>query len=253
MMRGRHVGALLFCGTVALGGAAVEGADARSTRNVVIVVMDGLRAESVNPTDAPTMWSLRHRGVSFVNSHAVFPTFTTPNAAAIATGHFPGDTGDFSNFLFTGFPVFGTSPPSFAGRKPGTVTPFIEEDQVLGDIDEHFPGGNFLGEEALLALGRAHGFHTAAVGKLGPTLIQDVTQGRPVNGAFAVPDTVVIDDRTGSPTGLPLAPRMVTALQAAGLPLQPPPRTQPAGNNVTPGTLEANVAQQRYFADAITR
>ena len=253
MMRGRHVGALLFCGTVALGGAAVEGADARPARNVVIVVMDGLRAESVNPTDAPTMWSLRHRGVSFVNSHAVFPTFTTPNAAAIATGHFPGDTGDFSNFLFTGFPVFSATPPSFAGRKPGTVTPFIEEDQVLGDIDEHFPGGNFLGEEALLALGRAHGFHTAAVGKLGPTLIQDVTQGRPVNGAFAVPDTVVIDDRTGSPTGLPLAPRTVTALQAAGLPLQPPPRTQPAGNNVTPGTLDANVAQQRYFADAITR
>jgi len=240
---------------VAWGGTAAVGADApaRPARNVVIVVMDGLRAESVNPADAPTMWSLRQRGVTFANSHSVFPTFTTPNAAAIATGHHPGDTGDFSNFLFTGFPVFGATPPSFAGKKPGTVTPFIEDDQVLGDIDEHFPGGNFLGEEALLALGRTHGFHTAAVGKLGPTLIQDVTQGNPVNGAFAVPDTVVVDDRTGSPAGLPLPPWMVTAMREAGLPLQAPPRTQPAGNNVVPGTREANVAQQRYFADAITQ
>src|SRR6202035_1019461 len=68
-----------------------------------------------------------------------------------------------------------------------------------------------------------------------------------------IPDTVVLDDRTASPAGLPLTPAIQAALQAAGLPLQPPPRTQPAGNNVTPGTLDANVAQQRYFADAITR
>ena len=215
--------------------------------------MDGLRAEAVNPTDAPTMTALRTRGVHFANSHALFPTFTTPNAAAIATGHYPGDTADFSNFLFPGFPIFDGRPASFTGKSPGTLTPFIEENQVLGDIDTHVPGGNFLGEEALLAAGRRHGFRTAAVGKLGPTLIQDVTQGNPVNGAFAMPDTVVIDDRTGSPAGLPLAPAIQAALQAAGLPLVTPPRTQPAGNNVTPGTREANVAQQRYFTDAITR
>jgi hypothetical protein len=80
-----------------------------------------------------------------------------------------------------------------------------------------------------------------------------VTQGNPVNGAFAVPRTVVLDDRTGSPTGLPLPPAIQAALLAAGLPLAAPPRRQPAGNNVTLGTREANVEQQRYFADAITR
>jgi len=99
------------------------------------VVMDGLRAEAVNPTDAPTMTALRTRGVHFANSHALFPTFTTPNAAAIATGHYPGDTADFSNFLFAGFPVFDGRPASFTGKSPGTLTPFIEENQVLGDID----------------------------------------------------------------------------------------------------------------------
>ena len=51
---------------------------------------------------------------------------TTPNAAAIATGHYPGDTGDFSNTVYAGFPV-----PS-AGLSP---TPFLENNQVLGDVD----------------------------------------------------------------------------------------------------------------------
>ena len=259
-MRGRWffpllVGAVIICGAGVLstGESSAQSRESRPRRNVIVVVMDGLRAEAVNPTDAPTMTALRTRGVHFANSHALFPTFTTPNAAAIATGHYPGDTADFSNFLFAGFPVFDGRPASFTGKSPGTLTPFIEENQVLGDLDAHVPNGNFLGEEALLAAGRRHGFRTAAVGKLGPTLIQDVTQGNPVNGAFAMPDTVVLDDRTGSPAGLPLAPAIQAALQAAGLPLVTPPRTQPAGNNVTPGTREANVAQQRYFTDAITR
>ena len=257
-MRGRRLvplllGAIIACGVAAASRPAAQDRETRPRRNVIVVVMDGLRAEAVNPTDAPAMAALRTRGVHFTNSHAVLPTFTTPNAAAIATGHFPGDTADFSNFIFTGFAIFDGRPPSFAGKSPGTPTPFIENDEVLGDIGAHVPGGNFLGEEALLAAGRRLGFRTAAVGKLGPTLIQDVAQGNPVDGAFAVPDTVVIDDRTGTPAGLPLAAGIQAALQAAGLPLAPPARTQPAGNNVTPGTRDANLAQQRYFTDAITR
>lgn len=257
-MRGRGLVALTLGVAVAWGVVApsrptTRDRASRAGRNVIIVVMDGLRSEAVNPTDAPAMTALRTRGVYFINSHAVLPTLTTPNAAAIATGRFPGDTGDFGNSLFTGYPVFDGRPPSFAGRRPGTLTPFVENDQVLGDIAAHVPGGNFLGEEALLALGRTHGFLTAAVGKVGPTLIQDVTQGHPVDGAFVVPDTVIVDDRTGTDAGLPLPAHIRARLQAAGLPLMPPPRTQPAGNNATPGTRAANVGQQRYFADVITR
>jgi hypothetical protein len=257
-MRRFQLGALLLAAITAGCLAApsrptAEDRESRPHRNVIIMVVDGLRAEAVNPTDAPTLTALRTRGVHFANSHAVFPTFTMPNGAAIATGHFPGDTGVFSNFLFTDFAIFDGRPPSFTGRPPGTLTPFIEDNQVLGDIDEHVPGGNFLGEESLLAFARAHGFHTAAVGKLGPTLLQDVTQGNPLSGSFATPATVIIDDRTGTATGLPLSPEIQAALQQSGLPLVPPARNQPAGNNVTPGTREANIAQQRYFTDAITR
>ncbi|MEH2285639.1 MAG: alkaline phosphatase family protein [Nostoc sp.] len=136
-------------------------------RNVIIFVADGLRNGSVNAIDTPTLYSIRQQGVTFANSHSLFPTFTTPNASAIATGHYLGDTGDFSNTIYTGFP----SP-----NANGSVTPFIENDAVLGDIDEKFPGNNFLDEESLLAYARSQGFNTAAVGKLGPVAIQDVTQ-----------------------------------------------------------------------------
>jgi predicted AlkP superfamily pyrophosphatase or phosphodiesterase len=95
--------------------------------NVIIFVAGSLRNGSVNATDTPTLYSIRQQGVTFANSHSLFPTFTTPNASTIATGHFLGDTGDFSNTIYTGFP----SP-----NANDSVTPFIESDPVLGDIDE---------------------------------------------------------------------------------------------------------------------
>ena len=59
-------------------------------RNVVIFVADGLRPSSVTSIDAPTLYGIRQEGVNFTNSHSLFPTFTTPNASAIATGPLPG-------------------------------------------------------------------------------------------------------------------------------------------------------------------
>ncbi|MBV9062342.1 MAG: alkaline phosphatase family protein, partial [Alphaproteobacteria bacterium] len=71
--------------------------------NVLIFVADGLRADSVNAKDAPTLWKLAHQGVNFTNPHSLYPTITTVNASAIATGHYIGDTGNFGNQLYTGF------------------------------------------------------------------------------------------------------------------------------------------------------
>jgi len=231
-------------------------AKATPARNVIIFVADGLRPGSVNSTDAPTITSLRKLGVSFQNSHAIFPTFTTPNAAAIATGHYPGDTGDYSNTIYSGYPVLG-----------GTSTPFLENNGILSDVDEHF-GGNFLDESTLLATARQLGYNTAAVGKVGPALIQDVTQGNRVNGSVPIPSTVVIDDSTGKAGGLPIDPKIYLRLVQSGVAVTAPDRsngtsTAPgssaalnngiSGSNTTPGTAAANTVQQRYFADATTR
>src|SRR5271165_4953479 len=137
---------------------------AAEPHNVVLFVPDGLRAQMVNGETAPTMAAIRDRGVNFKNPHSLFPTFTTPNASAMATGHYLGDTGDFSNVIYVGHQV------AVAG---GTVTPFIENDAVLGDLDAHF-AGNYLDELTLLQAARPR-VSTAAIGKLGPTLIFDHT------------------------------------------------------------------------------
>jgi len=59
----------------------------------------------VSPERTPTFAKVRDTGVNFANSHSLFPTVTTANASAIATGHYLGDTGDYSNNIFVGFPV----------------------------------------------------------------------------------------------------------------------------------------------------
>jgi len=222
----------------------------RTHRNVIIFIADGLRHDSVNATDSPTLFALRRRGVHFVNSHSLFPTLTTPNASAIATGHYLGDTGDFSNAEYVGYPTFNHG--GF-GKAPGTPTPFLENDPVLGDLGDHTPSGNFLNETSLLALARQHGFNTAAIGKLGPVAIQDVTLLKPTNGHFAVPQTIILDDSTGTTSGVPVSPEVMSALAAAGLGNRPTPREQPTGSATTPGTLVANIGQQKWFADAATK
>ena len=108
-------------------------ASAQSQRNLILFVPDGLRALSVTPEAAPAMAAVRDKGVNFANPHSLFPTFAMANASGLATGHFLGDTGAFSNTIYTAFPVKTAA---------GSVTPFIENDPVLGEIDKHF-SGNF--------------------------------------------------------------------------------------------------------------
>jgi hypothetical protein len=209
--------------------------------NLILFVPDGLRGRIVTPETAPAMAGVRDKGINFRNSHSLFPTFTTANASAMATGHYLGDTGDFSNTIYTGYPVSSAD---------GTVTPFLEADPVLHDVDEHF-GGDYLNEETVLKMARAKGYSTAAIGKLGPTLIFDHTDKIGADGLHSI----VIDDSTGGKDGLPLSQEMQAALAKANLPLATPSRGEnaKAGDATTPGTLVPNTAQQAYMADVATK
>ena len=60
---------------------------AEGPHNLILFVPDGLRALMVDEDKAPAMAALRAKGVNFKNPHALFPTFTTANASAMATGH----------------------------------------------------------------------------------------------------------------------------------------------------------------------
>jgi hypothetical protein len=215
--------------------AGVPPAVAERPHNVILFVPDGLRALMVDERTAPAMAAVRDKGVNFKNPHSLFPTFTTPNASAMATGHYLGDTGDFSNVIYTGLPI------------GGTLTPFLESDPVLGDVDAHF-AGDYLDEVTLLKAARKAGLSTATIGKLGPALIFDHTERTGTR-------TVVFDDSTGSANGIPLAAEIEQRLRALDLPLATPSR----GDNGDPGTAErdgaktANLAQQNYFVEVAAK
>ena len=89
----------------------------------------------------------------------------------------------------------------------------------------------------MLKMARAKGYSTAAIGKLGPTLIFDHTDKTGADGLHSI----VIDDATGGKNGVPLSEEMKAALTKANLPLATPSRGDngKAGDAKTPGTTGA--------------
>ena len=158
-----------FLGLAALS-AVLTGPAAAQTparpHNVVLFVADGLRFAMVDDSTAPTMAALARAGVTLRNSHALFPTFTTANASAMATGHQLGDTGNYSNTFYVGRPT------ESAG---GSVTPTVNSSRVRRELDQFF-GGDYLSEETVLKAARTRGFSTAVIGKGEAASIFDHTE-----------------------------------------------------------------------------
>lgn len=93
---------------------------------MLVFVVDGLRPDSITAEDTPTLFRLRAEGVDLVNSHAVFPTVTRVNAAAIATGTQPGTNGLVGNQMFV---------PAVDARRAfdtGNYRNFLTLDQATG-------------------------------------------------------------------------------------------------------------------------
>jgi arylsulfatase A-like enzyme len=211
--------------------ATAKPAHRPARHNVVIFVADGLRYASVTPDTAPTFLTVRKAGVDFTNSHSIYPTVTTANASAIATGHYLGDTGDYGNTLWFGYPV---------QAKGGTQLTFFEDDGVLRDVKAHF-GANYLGDTSLLAAARASGMTTAVIGKIGPAAIQDITA---MNG-----DGIIVDDGANYPIGLDGRPTGFVKIgdDLAG-------RIKDAGlSDKAPLPSLPNTAQQAYMTDVTVK
>ena len=66
-------------------------------QHVVIVVMDGLRRDSVVEADMPNLSKLGKEGTFFAAHHPVFVTSTEVNGTALATGMFPEHSGITAN------------------------------------------------------------------------------------------------------------------------------------------------------------
>ena len=229
-------------------------------RNVILFVADGLRRNSVNAEDTPTLFRIRTEGVDLRNSHSVYPSVTTANASAIATGHGLGDTGDFGNVIYPGF--YLNDP--FAPASSDSIAPFLENDAVLAGMNAGFQG-NYLGETTLLEAAHTAGYNVASIGKLGPTAIQLIAGvKRNELGQMDIPATLIIDDSTGHANGVPLPLDFADRLAHSGLPTEAPLRTNGyaadsqwsngfSGTGATAGTLAANVVQEKWFADVVTQ
>ena len=227
---------------IALSAAFTATAWADPPHNLILFVPDGLRSQIVDEARAPAMARLRAEGVDFGNSHSLFPTFTTANASAFATGHKLGDTGDFSNLIYTGVRVLAAN---------ATVSPFLESDPVLREVNGQF-GGNYLDEVSVVAAARAMGFGTALIGKLGPAVIFDLA-ALTLDPNASGDGTLVIDDTTGTiGQEAPLSVAWKAAFAEAKVAQVAPARGDNgnSGDATHPGTLVPNLAQQQYFLEA---
>jgi predicted AlkP superfamily pyrophosphatase or phosphodiesterase len=66
--------------------------DAPEPMTVLVVVVDGLNPEEINPT-TPALWSLREQGTWWDEARAVLIAETIPNHVAMMTGVMPARSG----------------------------------------------------------------------------------------------------------------------------------------------------------------
>lgn len=71
----------------------------RDVLNIVLVI-DGLRPDSITPEVTPNLNRLRTSGTWFTHAHSVFPTVTRVNTASISTGMLPSRHGIVSNAVY---------------------------------------------------------------------------------------------------------------------------------------------------------
>ena len=73
---------------------------ARSDRDIVVVVWDGMRPDFVNEATTPTLWKLAREGITFRNHHPVYPSATQVNGTALVTGVYPGRNNVIANYAY---------------------------------------------------------------------------------------------------------------------------------------------------------
>ncbi len=77
---------------------------------VVILVVDGLRPDLIEPATTPTLWRLQQEGSVYTDSHSVFPSVTRVNGASLSTGSYPARHGVVGNTMYV--PALSPTPLS---------------------------------------------------------------------------------------------------------------------------------------------
>ena len=161
---------------------------ARKAERVVVMIWDGLRADSVTDADTPTLARLAREGVTFTRHHPVYPSSTEVNGTAMATGCYPGHSGIIGNREYR---------PAIEPRKSvGT------EDPVTVRRGDEVSGGKYLRVPTLPELCHAAGWRTAVAGTKSVALLWD-RAARPDSGAgdSAALDSVTVYAGKSQPPG----------------------------------------------------
>ena len=155
---------------------------AQSQHNLILFVPDGLRAhKSRRRPRRPWPRSATRASISPIRIRCSRPS-PCRTASGMATGHFLGDTGDFSNTIYH---RLCRSDRRAAARRPSSRTMPCSATSTSISPATSSTRTPFSSPRASRA------FSTAAIGKLGPTLMFDHTER---SGEH----TIIVDDSTGS-------------------------------------------------------
>lgn len=66
----------------------------------IVLVVDGLRPDSITPEVTPNLSRMKSSGTWYTHAHSVFPTVTRVNTASISTGTLPSQHGIVSNAVY---------------------------------------------------------------------------------------------------------------------------------------------------------
>jgi type I phosphodiesterase/nucleotide pyrophosphatase len=177
---------------------ALAAVSSTSGRIFLLIVWDGLRPDFVSERDTPNLFALAQEGVRFEHHHAVFPTVTMVNAAALATGGAPGATGILGDVMYLA-PALKRDNDN-KGSLPGLGalirSPLnLEHSQYLGALNGPRAFNNHLvGVEAVAQQVRHAGGYVAIVGKQGPTLLFDSQLASPASSSSPDNYLFVADD-----------------------------------------------------------
>lgn len=128
-----------------------------------------MRPDFVTETGTPNLWKLSQRGVTFARHHSVYPSLTSVNAAALATGVGPRRSGILANWAFR---------PELNGGK--LVRLDSPEAIVKGD---ELTGGKYVDVPTIGELLQARGRRVAVAGTKTAPLLQN---RRPSGSSAAV-------------------------------------------------------------------
>jgi len=158
-----------------------------------VCVWDGLRPDSISPAVTPNLARIRDQlGVNFSDHHAVYPTFTMMNAAALATGAYSEKHGFFGNTVYQP----GASGTKADGTPADYSQPIFTEDYgILRGLDALYRknGSALLATQTLFQAAHAAGLRTAVLGKTGPAFLQDYALDGGATGS------VVLDEHIAYP------------------------------------------------------